>query len=256
MQVRDIRVRGRRVRFRVAGHGSPVVLVHGLAGSWRWWAPCMPALAERHTVHAVDLPGSGDLREHRFDLADAPAFLEACLDAAGLESAALVGHSMGGVICARLAARAPGRVTRLVLVAPAVDLRPSIAAWALPLSRAAFEMSPHLASLLVADALRTGPVGLARAALDLLADTSAGDGIAAVRAPTLVVWGERDPLVPARGAAALGDRIPGARVHLMPRTGHVPMVEAPGEFARVVGEHLAGGGGGAPVPEPPPGPDH
>src|SRR3954462_7965175 len=63
--LRDAVVRGRRVRFRVAGDGSPSVLVHGLAGSPRWWSCNLGALAADHRVYLVDLPGFGALRRHR-----------------------------------------------------------------------------------------------------------------------------------------------------------------------------------------------
>jgi len=139
IDVHQTTVESRPVRFRVAGAGPPVVLVHGLAGSWRWWRLCVPALAERRTVYAVDLPGFGDLRRQRCSLAEAPDFLRNWMDAVDLESAALLGHSMGAAICARVAAAMPQRVPRLVLVAPAIDLRPWLRAYALPVARMAIE---------------------------------------------------------------------------------------------------------------------
>ena len=232
----EIEVEGRPVRYRAIGSGPPLVLVHGLAGSWRWWRACMPALAERHTVVAVDLPGFGDLRGERFSLARAPDFLAAWMDALGLERPALVGHSMGGAICARVAAREPGRVGRLVLVAPAIGLRPSLFSYVVPLARALLQVRPRFAPTLALDAARS-MVGVGEGAFELVADGALED-LEEVAAPTLVVWGRRDALLPAENAEAVEAHLPDARVHLIERAGHVPMVDAPAEFSRAVLEHL------------------
>lgn len=83
------------------------------------------------------------------------------------------------------------------------------------------------------DALRAGPWTLWRAARDMLADDVRAD-LAAVRAPTLLVWGERDALVPPTLAASFADTLPDTRLALLPRAGHVPMQERPGDFAAAV----------------------
>src|SRR4051794_26940112 len=77
VDLRDAVVRGRRGRFCVAGDGPPVVLVHGLAGSTRWWSRNLANLAAHHRVYLVDLPGFGTLRRHRerFILAEAASWL-------------------------------------------------------------------------------------------------------------------------------------------------------------------------------------
>ncbi|HWH13355.1 MAG TPA: alpha/beta fold hydrolase [Miltoncostaeaceae bacterium] len=246
IHVDQVEVGDRPVRFRWTGQGPPVVLVHGLAGTWRWWERCLPDLARRHTVYAVDLPGFGAQRGARFSLAAAPAFLAAWMDAAGVGPAAFVGHSMGGVACLRLAAAEPARVTRLVLVAPAVDLRSSLLGYAVPLARAAVTMRPTFTAMVALEAMRGGLVALGRTAAELVGDSAVDGDLAAIRTPTLIVWGTLDPIVPPATAEALRARLPGARVHLLP-AGHVPMVDVPGAFASAVLAHLDG--------RAPPGPD-
>src|SRR5215216_512766 len=106
--------------YEVCGEGPPLLLVHGLAGSGRWWARNVPALARHFQVYAVDLIGFGRSRADRggarFGLHDTSTVLLAFMDRAGLSRASIVGHSMGGHIATVLAAEAPDRVARLILV--------------------------------------------------------------------------------------------------------------------------------------------
>jgi pimeloyl-ACP methyl ester carboxylesterase len=198
----------------------------------------VPRLAARREVYAVDLPGFGELRSLRFSLEDAPRFLDAWLDAAGLGAAPLVGHSLGAVVCARLAARAPQRVPRLVLASPAVGLAPSLRANALPLARAALRVRPRFAPVLLADAARARPLRVLEAGRELLAATAWREELPLITSPTLLVLGARDELVPPAAADALRAALPDARLHLIDGAGHVPMVDAPEEFGRAVLEHV------------------
>jgi pimeloyl-ACP methyl ester carboxylesterase len=214
------------------------VLVHGLAGSWRWWRPCLPFLARRHRVHALDLPGFGDLRSVRFSMAEAPGFLIAWLDAVRLEAAPLVGHSLGAVVAAGAAAGAPTRVNRLVLASAAVDLHGRLPLRALAVARTAARLHPRFAPVVAADALRARPLRILRAANELRAATDWRETFGGIAAPTLLVWGARDRIVPPSVARELQQTMPDARLRLIERAGHVPMVDAPAEFAAAVLEHV------------------
>ena len=97
VSVREARVRGHSIRYEVTGEGEPMVLVHGLSGSTRWWVRNIPALAEHHRLYLVDLPGFGAMRHLRrqFTLVESASWLSAWMEAVGLGPAHLVGHSMG-----------------------------------------------------------------------------------------------------------------------------------------------------------------
>ena len=99
------------------GTGPPLILLHGLAGSARWWARNIPALSRSFRVIAIDLPGFGaSPRGHRLELDGVVDQLVGTMDALGIDRASVIGHSMGGLIAGGLAADRPERVERLVLV--------------------------------------------------------------------------------------------------------------------------------------------
>lgn len=211
---------------RTLGAGSPVVLVHGLAGSSRWWRRVAPALAHEHAVHLVDLP-----RRQGYDPDGLVDLIAARF--AGLGPATYVGHSLGGLLGVRLAARHPEVVDRLVLVAPAGIPGRSPLGSVVPLAAALLRAGPLFLPRLAADTLRSGPPTVLVAALRVLSDDVRPE-LTAVRAPTLLLWGERDPLLPPAHAEEFLAALPAARLELIPGAAHVPMLERPDEVSRAV----------------------
>ena len=214
----------------------PLVLVHGLAGSTRWWRPVVPALAERFEVHLVELPRFRFLSRVR--PSGSAAWLAQWLDDAYLHEPVLVGHSLGGLISAQVAALHPDRLHSLVLVDPAgmptgrpLPLEP------LALANALSAVRPRFFSMLVADAIRWGPDALLRGGLYALG-TDVRLELDSIHVPTLVVWGEHDVLMPRRLAETWRDAIPGARLVVLPDAGHVPMVESPSAFVAALFDFL------------------
>ena len=224
VELKELSLDGEPVRFHVTGAGPDVVVVHGLSGSWRWWSLVAERLAARMRLHFVELPHLGRLRAGEL----AP-WLARLLDAAGLGPVDLVGHSLGGLVAAELAATEPARVRRLALVAPAgIPCGRGLVGRSLPLLRELYDVRAELPTI-VADAFRAGPTTLLHGAVyvwerDLRAE------LGAIEAPTLLVWGDRDRLVPARVAEEWQARLPRSRFVQLP-CGHVPMWEAPDELA-------------------------
>src|SRR5215218_4517073 len=127
--------------------------------------------------------------------------------AVGLEASHLVGHSMGGYIAVRLAARRPELVRRLALVAPAgVPTGRPLLGYGVPLVAASLAATPRFLPVLALDVARAGPLTILRAARDLLAE-DVRDDLRAVVAPTLLIWGDRDALVPPSLGPAMRDEI-------------------------------------------------
>jgi pimeloyl-ACP methyl ester carboxylesterase len=239
LEQRRAKVGPATIAYKVAGDGPPIVLVHGLSGSSRWWRRNIGTLTPHRRVYMVDLIGFGASRaRHPFVLAEAAGYLIQWLDQLELERVSLVGHSMGGLIAAELAADVPGRVERLVLVDPAaLPLNPRLAIHALSLLHELRTISPSFLPVLLADTLRAGPLTMWRAARALmLADLR--PKLAQIRAPTLVIWGERDALVPLAFAQQLSEHLRYEQLVVIKGAGHVPMWDRPQEFNRVLIEFL------------------
>jgi pimeloyl-ACP methyl ester carboxylesterase len=227
VEVRELVVDGSPAAYRVAGEGEPVVLVHGLSGSWRWWGPVLEPLTERRCVYVPELPRLG----RRLPAAELTGWFGRWLDAAGLERVDLVGHSLGGLIAAELAAEQPSRARRCsstVISSAGIPCGTSLFSRGVRLAGTLYDLRRWLPTV-VGDALRAGPLSLLRGALfaserDLTVD------LASIRGGTLLVWGEDDRLLPERIAAEWLQVLPGARLVRL-HCGHVPMWEAPRELA-------------------------
>ncbi len=165
------------------------------------------------------------------------AWLAQWWEIAEIGPAAVAGHSLGGLLCARLAARRPDLVRKLVLVAPAGLPGRTMAGSTAPLLRVLLSSHPRFLALLARDAARSGPVTIGTAARALLAADVRAD-LAAVRSPTLVLLGRNDHLVPLVDGEELARALPNGRVRVL-EAGHVPMVEQPTLFSRELLAFLA-----------------
>ena len=262
-----VEVAGIRLHLRDTGpRAAPaIILLHGFGSSlhaWEGWAPAMEA---GHRMIRFDLPGfgltgadpTGDYSDAR-----AHAIITALMDRLGIGRATLLGSSMGGRIAWSFAAAHPERTDRLVLLAPDgfaspgadydrppsvplllralpytlpdVMLRPSISpAYAHP-ERIPEETFQRYRAMMLAPGVRAAIVD--RTATHVL--RRPGPLLARITAPTLLLWGQEDRMIPAANARDYLREIPDARLVLLPGTGHVPMEEAPADSVAVVLEFL------------------
>ena len=211
----------------------PLVCVHGLSGSSRWWTR-VTALIDRHVPLVLsDVPRSLNPSEVETWLAGRIEELGPPVD--------LAGHSLGALVSVRVAALRPELVRRLVLISPpGVGPPRSPLTYAWPLARTMLGSRPSFLLRLTYDGLRAGPRNLARGGLHVArADVTAE--LAAVTAPTLLVWGARDGVVPIEEASIWLERMPDARLIVIPGAGHVPMVDSPVELAEAIRPFLEEG---------------
>ncbi|HSH44502.1 MAG TPA: alpha/beta hydrolase [Longimicrobiales bacterium] len=241
------RLGGFRLHAVHTGSGSPVVLLHGLSGSHRWWRFTVPALEREHRVHLPELVGFGESRgaARQPSIPEMAELMARWLDALELDRPDFVGHSMGAQVGIHLAARWPDRLRRLVLVSAAGvprSLSPMKLAsfgtellWPRAWGRLGF--LPTIA----ADALRAGPRTLGRALGHILRD-DVRPLLDRIKVPTLLLWGAHDPLTPVSDGRQMRDRIPDARLVVLENAAHNPMADRPGAFNRELLEFLHDGG--------------
>lgn len=259
---------GGRVALYRAGprHARPVVLVHGLGkAAARDWSRVIPALAERYSVYALDLPGFGDSDKgnHHYSPENFARVLEAVLKDRVERPFALVGHSMGGAVALAYAAAYPQRVSRLVLVDAAGVLHRSVYAeflgrvgaqrvlgmdspWFDSVVRAIqyrVENWPVRGDLALEHAgvrqrvLRGDPNAIAAYAL---VEHDFSEALPRIKAPTLLIWGAFDSIAPMRTGQALASAIPKARLQVLEGLGHAPQIEAPQRFNPILLDELDG----------------
>lgn len=229
---RTISVHGLPVHYEVAGAGTPLVFVHGLSESSRVWYRNIPELARSYQVYLIDLPGFGAMRAYRkqFNLEQCAVWLDGWMQAVGLETASLVGHSMGGYIVMALAAMKPEKIKHLVLVdAVGIPFRCSVNRLVYPALKAIGRTTPAFWPCIAYDYLRAGPAMIWNAARQ----TVALDEISVpsfVRVPTLLIWGSEDDLIPLSSGHQLHERLNGSRMLVFSGANHFCMFERPRDF--------------------------
>jgi pimeloyl-ACP methyl ester carboxylesterase len=267
----EIVLNRRRIAYRAGGSGPLLVLIHGITSSSATWDRVVPRLARRYAVLAPDLLGHGrsDKLRGDYSVGAHANTVRDLLDALGHRSATFVGHSLGGGVALQLAYQYPERVDRLVLVAPggfgrevtvllrAASLPGSGPVLALVASRPVIEAGTLLAGALGRLGLRgsTDLEELGRACA-LLADAgsrrafvhtlrsvvdhegqrvNALDRIEVLEGvASLIVWGERDRILPARQGERIHRQVPHTRLSIFKEAGHFPHRDDPARFARTV----------------------
>jgi pimeloyl-ACP methyl ester carboxylesterase len=274
-QLRKLRLHGDRIAYRLAGSGPPLVLIHGITSSSATWVRVIPSLARNFTVIAPDLIGHGDSDKPRGDysLGAHASSIRDLLVALGHERASIVGHSLGGGIAMQFSYQFPERCERLALVdSGGLGRDVSILLRAATLPGSEFVL-PALAATRLLDAGRfagrmLGKVGL-RARTDIeeiarghatLADAATRSAFVhtlravvepggqrvdasnrlylAAHIPFLLIWGERDSIIPVAHGLATHEALPGSRLELFAESGHFPQLDEPQRFIEVLVDFL------------------
>jgi pimeloyl-ACP methyl ester carboxylesterase len=262
-------VDGVRLRLRDTGprDAPTVILIHGFGSSLDTWEPWAKALSAKYRVIRFDLPGFGltgvdptgdytDAREIRI--------LVDLMDQLGVQRASLIGNSLGGRIAWNFAALHPERVTRLVLVSPDGFASPGFEYGVAPKTPLMMRALPYVAprGLLKANlaAAYADPKHLSEATLTRYRDMMLAPGVrpailtrmgqvilrdpaptlARIQAPTLLLWGEQDHMIPIANAADYMRDLPHATLVRLPNLGHVPFEEDPAASLGPVERFLAG----------------
>ena len=252
------------VHYEAYGRGQPVILLHGWLGSWGYWLKTMESLKNKYRCYALDFWGFGDSGKRRssYHVTDFVNLVEQFMDRLGIESAPIVGHSMGGTVAILLALTKPECVQKAIVVgSPIVGdslnifLRlagkPWIASlvWRMP---AALQFGIKFFSPYV---VKDGPQWYKMVTRDLsqttleafflsinsLHKTDLRPQLPAITRPVMGIYGVDDNVVQPNQAELIDKNVPVSRVKMMTGSGHFPMLDEPQNFNESLAEFLAFG---------------
>jgi pimeloyl-ACP methyl ester carboxylesterase len=240
------------------GSGSPLLFLHGIMGPTP--GPFLDALAQRHRVIMPAHPGFGETTgdEQIVEFFDIVYYYLDLLDALDLHGLPVIGHSLGGMFAAELAAVQPERFTKLALLAPIGlwnEAHPVLDYFVMAPGDVAAALYHDLASP-AAQAMAATPhdeesrvnMALARVKAQRVAarymwpipNRGLAKRIHRIKAPVLLAWGESDGLCPPAYAEDWKKAIPGASVEIIPNAGHMLQEEQPEKLAEIVGRFIGG----------------
>jgi pimeloyl-ACP methyl ester carboxylesterase len=255
MELKTVQTRHVPVRYYEGGSGPALLFLHS-AGGVTEQDPLLNALAKTHHVYAPLVPGYGDSEEapEIRDMLDFTLHTWDVAEALGLKDPILVGHSMGGMIAAEMAAVAPNDVSRLALIAPAglwdddhpiADLFATLpfelpellfhdaaAGTAIMTAGTNMEDPNFLQTYLVRNARQ---LGMAGRILFPIPERGLAGRLYRIKAKTVLIWGDNDKLVPPVYAHAFKKGIKGAELVSIPEAGHMVTVEKTDAVLEAVG---------------------
>jgi pimeloyl-ACP methyl ester carboxylesterase len=258
--------------WQMGERGSTIILLHGGNGSIEFWIYNIPTLAQHHRVYAVDMVGSGksDYPDRSYSLTDQAEFLAGFMTALELDTATLIGNSMGGGIALAFTRLYPDRVDRLVLVdsmgfgreislgirlitLPAIVslLRPG--RWMIPaMLKSNFYQGKQLPPEWLEYRYPIFAIPGRNSVILRLGQSNFNlrgvlpevyqpilDSLAQITQKTLIIWGEFDRIIPVKHAYIAAAALPNNQLEIFPNCGHHPYLEYPAKFDRLVLEFLA-----------------
>ncbi len=266
---------GDRIAYREAGHGSAVLLIHGMAGSSETWRAIIPQLSKQYRVIAPDLLGHGESAKPRGDysLGAFAAWLRDLLDELEVDRATVIGQSLGGGIAMQFAYQHRDYCERLALIGSGglgPDLSPVLrilsapgAELVLPVvaPQPVLNVGNKLRSWLTAAGIQAPRAGQMWQAYSSLSDSQTrqaflrtlrsvvdyrGQAVSALNKlhltagmPTVLIWGDQDRIIPVSHAYAAHDALAGSRLEVLEGVGHYPHVEAPTAVADILQDFIA-----------------
>jgi len=232
--------------------GRPVVLLHGVTDSWRSFEPVLPHLPNSVRAFALSQRGHGDSfrPETGYHPRDFAADVAAFMDALELNSAVIVGHSMGSYVAQCFAIDYPARTAGLVLVGSFINCRdnPSVVefwdsavskltdpvgldfARDFQVSTLARDVPQEFLDMVICESLKV-PARVWKAAFEGLLEADFSEELGGIKAPTLIVWGDRDSYFPRGDQDALTSAIAGSQLTVYGGAGHALHREEPARFA-------------------------
>ena len=252
--------------------GKTIILLHCAGGSVEFWLYNISLLAQYHRVYAVDMVGSGlsDKPSASYSLLYQAHFIQSFMDTLDIKSATLIGHSMGGGVALQFAITFPQQVEKLVLVDSfglGRKIALSVRLTSLPFVISFLRPSKSLLTSILRQncydstlipqewielrypvfslaSTNKSLVKLARTNLNLFGIRSSAfrriiENLATITAPSLIIWGKQDPVLPISHAYIAAQGLPNNCLHIFDLCGHNPQLEYPQKFNRLALEFIA-----------------
>lgn len=254
-------VDGKTIKYLDEGTGDCIVLIHGLGGHSGRWEKVIPELSKSYRVIAPDLPGFGDSDKPRYGFDySVPSFSEFLNDfmkGLDIRKASIIGSSMGGYIAAYFASEHPEKTQKLVLVSPA-GLSRRATPEAMSYMNAVYfpneenaksaleelfydkhsvdvEMVEDFVSRMKNDDSKNAYFS---SFFNLSRNHEFEERLGKIKSPSLIVWGEEDEIIPCEYAEEYVSMIPNSKKEMMTECGHMPFIEKPKEFLKLVKRHF------------------
>jgi pimeloyl-ACP methyl ester carboxylesterase len=248
------------IHYEVYGRGRPVILLHGWLGSWGLWQETMENLGARYRTYALDFWGFGESGKKResYAVQDFVSLVDQFMEHLGIESAPLVGHSMGGTVSLSVAIQYPERVRKVVVIgSPIVGSSLSLLLklfgqrpvayvvyhnlWGL---RYGFRMlspfytrDPRWPEMMDRDLSQTTLESFLLS-IASLRETDLRPDISQIRVPVMGMYGDKDIVVHPEQWKPLQEGLPGSRIERFTTAGHFPMLDEPPRFVRTLRDFL------------------
>ncbi len=268
-----ISVKGINTRYwQMGDHGDPIILLHGGNGSIEYWLYNIANLAKHYRVYAFDMVGSGksDCPDRSYSLTDQAEFLHGFMAALNLDLATLIGNSMGGGVALEFTRFHPDRVDKLVLVdsmgfgreiswgirlitLPVIVNLMQPGRWMIPvILKSNFDHADRLppewiefrypifampGRTQVIVQIGQANFNLGGVRPDVYQPILAH--LAHITHKTLIIWGDRDRIIPVKHAYVAAANLPNHQLHIFPNCGHHPYLEDPVKFNQFVLDFLA-----------------
>ncbi len=250
------------VHYEAYGRGQPVILLHGWLGSWGYWLKTMEALKNDYRCYALDFWGFGESGKERksYQVSDFVNLVDQFMDRLGIDTAPIVGHSMGGTVAISLAVTKPSRVQRVIVVGSPVvgeslniflrlSGKPWIASvvWQMPtaLSFGIKAFSPFVVndwpqwySMITRD-ISQATLESFFTSIRSLHKTDLRSVLPAITRPVMGIYGAGDNVVAPNQADLIASSAPLSRIKMMPGSKHFPMLDEPQAFNANLAEFLA-----------------
>lgn len=250
---------GVELHYGTQGHesGDPIILLHGYPDSWFSYSPILPLLSPKYRIYVLDQRGFGDSERPAtgYEISDLANDVLAFMDAKGIKKATIVGHSMGSFVAQHVAAAAPERVTRLVLVGsgPSLhndvvrELHKEVSGLRDPIpatfvrefqESTVFKPVPvEYMDRVVKESLKL-PARVWQALINGFLVPNANAELGKISSPTLVIWGEKDSIFSRSEQDSLLSALPKADFKVYLETGHDPHWERPEQFVKDLEEFM------------------